>query len=252
MTNEQLMALRGLLREEHLSAFIFPKSSKSMQLEVVTAGEDEMKDSEDEVAQWLGKHLSGVRSPEVAVDGMKISFLRGERLIQALRQSGGITLRTNLNPFVRLPQQLFPHSQRNVVLRMKEYTDGLIHNRLTAIRRVLRKQHADGTLVSASESIAWALGLDVKSLAENRCWLLIASESATLYINKRQISSEILTLFLRESVGVSDVIDIVKGLETYFEYNILLDPEETCYTLFKAAKRIVLSQKSPIASLIAV
>ena len=49
-----------------------------------------------------------------------------------------------------------------------------------------------------------------------------------------------------EGVGVDAYENIQKGLKDYFEYNILLDPDEVNYTLFNAVTREVIEAESPV------
>lgn len=50
------------------------------------------------IAEWLGKELADVASPEVGLDGMVNSYSMTSALISDLRKEGGITLRTNFDP----------------------------------------------------------------------------------------------------------------------------------------------------------
>jgi Xaa-Pro aminopeptidase len=54
-------------------------------------------------------------------------------------------------------------------------------------------------------------------------------------------------------VDIAGYEEVKQGLSDYFEYNILLDPNETSHTLYKAVKaRNIVSGKSPIPTLKAV
>jgi Xaa-Pro aminopeptidase len=55
-----------------------------------------------------------------------------------------------------------------------------------------------------------------------------------------------------EGVGVDAYENVQKGLKGYFEYNILLDPNEVNYTLFKAVTREVIEAESPVKRMKAV
>lgn len=48
------------------------------------------------IAEWLGKELQDVDSPEVGLDGWVNSYSSTSGLIADLRKAGGITVRTNL------------------------------------------------------------------------------------------------------------------------------------------------------------
>ena len=54
------------------------------------------------IAEWLGQELKTIQSPEVGIDGMVSSTRDVRDLIQELRQQGGLTLRTNLDPLKQI------------------------------------------------------------------------------------------------------------------------------------------------------
>ena len=117
-----------------------------------------------------------------------------------------------------------------------EYAGETTHDKLVRIRRALRQQHADGMLMSALDDIAWTLnlrGTDVHCNPVFVSYLLISSTTTTLYINKKKLTAEVSAYLQAEGIGVDDYENVGKGLKDYFEYNILLDPDEVNYTLYQ-------------------
>ena len=133
------------MKREHLSAFIFP-STDAHQSEYVadhwlgrawisgfngSAGtavvtmnsaalwaEEQLSGTEFQlmklkipgtptIAEWLGKELADVASPEVGLDGMVNSYSMTSALISDLRKEGGITLRTNFDPLKEIWKNRF-------------------------------------------------------------------------------------------------------------------------------------------------
>ena len=110
------------------------------------------------------------------------------------------------------------------------------HDKLARIRRALRQQHADGMLMSALDDIAWTLnlrGTDVHCNPVFVSYLLISSNTTTLFVNKEKLTAEVSAYLQAEGIGVDDYENVGKGLKDYFEYNILLDPDEVNYTLYQ-------------------
>ncbi|MCR4853658.1 MAG: aminopeptidase P family protein [Prevotella sp.] len=207
------------------------------------------------IAEWLGQQLSDTRSPEVAIDGMVSSAAFVESLIGDLRRQGGITLRTNLDPLREIWPQRPPIPQNPVEIQPLELAGEPTHEKLQRIRRALRQKHADGMLMAALDDIAWTLNLrgsDVHCNPVFVSYLLIASNSATLYINKVKVSAAVEAYLKAEGVTVAPYEEVRQGLRDYFEYNILLDPSEINYTLFKSATREIVAEASPVAGLKAV
>ncbi|MDD6507831.1 MAG: aminopeptidase family protein P, partial [Prevotellaceae bacterium] len=182
------------------------------------------------ISQWLGQQLSAIDGAVVGVDGSVNSYAAVEALQQELRQEGGITVRVNFDPLARIwtSRPLIPlHPIRIHPLSLAGETAS---SKLTRLRRALRGCHCDGMLVSALDDIAWLLNLrgnDVHCNPVFVAYLLIDSQRATLYINKVKVPAEVMAYLQNEGVQVEEYTAVGKGLADYFEYNILMDPDET-------------------------
>ena len=222
------------------------------------AAEEQLKDTEFQlmklkmedtptIAEWIGKECgAGV---EVAIDGMVNSANSVRELIADLRKQGGITLRTNLDPLEQIWQDRPPIPLNPVEEYPLAYAGEAANVKIARIRQALRKLHADGMLMAALDDIAWTLnlrGTDVHCNPVFVSYLLISSTSVTLYINKEKLTPEVMAYLKGEGVGVDAYENIQKGLKDYFEYNILLDPDEVNYTLFNAVTREVIEAESPV------
>ena len=130
-----------------------------------------------------------------------------------------------------------------------EYAGETTHDKLARIRRALRQQHADGMLMSALDDIAWTLnlrGTDVHCNPVFVSYLLISSTTTTLYINKKKLTAEVSAYLKDEGIAIDDYENVGKGLKAYFEYNILLDPDEVNHTLYKMVSREIIEAESPV------
>lgn len=207
------------------------------------------------IPQWLGRELADEKSPEVALDGMCNSAATVETLVSELRAEGGITLRTNFDPMQRIWHDRPSIPDAPVFIHPMEYAGESAADKLTRIRRALRTVHADGMLVSALDDIAWTLnlrGTDVHCNPVFVSYLLISPTSVTLYINKEKLTAEVSAYLMTQGVTIDDYANVARGLSNYLEYNILLDSDETSYTLTKAVRRKIVSHASPIPTLKAV
>ena len=222
------------------------------------AAEDQLKGTEYQlmklkvegtptIAEWIGRECGA--GAEVAVDGWCSSANEVKALIADLRKQGGITLRTNLDP-LRLIWKNRPTIPDNPVeIHPLEYAGESCHEKVVRIRKALREKHADGMLMSALDDIAWMLnlrGTDVHCNPVFVSYLLISSKDVTIYINKVKLTPEVEAYLQAEGVGVAPYEEITKGLKDYFEYNILLDPDEVNYTLYKTVTRNIVEEESPV------
>lgn len=221
------------------------------------------------IAEWLAAELHtmeesrGLRSlfgasrgHEIGVDGMVYSAAAVEELISEMRQKGGVTVRTNLDPlkFIWSDRPEIPISSVNI--HPLEYCGRTAHEKILDLRKALRTLHADGMLMSALDEIAWTLnlrGTDVHCNPVFVSYLLIDSSSVTLYIDPRKLTPEVSAYLKSEGVKTADYIDVKSGLQHYAEYNILMDPAQTCYGLFRLTKcKEIVRRPSPVAMLKAV
>lgn len=206
------------------------------------------------IAEWLGKELMDVDSPEVGLDGWVNSYSSTCGLIADLRKAGGITVRTNFDPLEEIWKDRPSIPLKPVEIQPMEYAGEDISSKIVRIRKALRAQHADGMLVSALDDIAWTLnlrGTDVHCVPVFVSYLLIASDKVSLFVDETKISSEVRAYL--ESNGVSIYKKVEEGLKAYSEYNILLDGNETSYYLWKAVRcQEIVQASSPIPAMKAV
>ena len=201
------------------------------------------------IAQWLAEELKDEQSHEVGIDGMVNSANAVKELAADLRRAGGITVRTNFDPLALIWHNRPAIPLNPVEIHPLEYAGEPAHEKLARIRQALREKHADGLLVTALDDIAWALNLrgsDVHCNPVFVSYLLISTQKAVLYINKVKLTAEVEAYLKAEGVEVDDYDRVAQGLKDYFEYNILLDPDEVNHTLYKAVTREIIDAESPI------
>ena len=196
------------------------------------------------IAEWLGKEITAHRHPyedwtEVGIDGWCSSTSSVKELIADLRKENGITLRTNFDPLRQIWTARSAIPQNPIEIYPIEYAGETTHDKIARIRQALRQQHADGMLMAALDDIAWTLNLrgsDVHCNPVFVSYLLISPKSVTLYINKEKLTSEVLACLKAEDIKVEDYEQVKNGLKKYFEYNILLDPDEVNYALYEVVR----------------
>ena len=203
------------------------------------------------IAEWINEQWTknDGQWTEVGIDGMVASTTEVRRLIAELRQHGGFTLRTNLDPLREIwpGRPAIPEAEAFVL--PLEYAGESAHEKIARIRKALREKHADGMLMAALDDIAWTLNLrgsDVHCNPVVVSYLLIASNKATLYINPVKLTDAVRAYLRQEGIETDRYENIGKGLKDYFEYNILLDPDEVNYTLFKYVSREIVEAESPV------
>lgn len=208
------------------------------------------------IAEWLGKELQNVQSPEVGLDGMVNSYNYVKDLSYSLRKLGGITLRTNLDPLEQIWENRPSLPANPVEIQPLEYAGETLASKVARIRKSLRELHADGMLVSALDDIAWTLnlrGTDVHCNPVFVSYLLIESDKVSLFVDDNKLSPEVKQYLQDNQVSLYIYNKVEKCLESYSEYNILLDGDETSYYLWKTVKcQEIVAAASPIPAMKAV
>lgn len=208
------------------------------------------------ITEWLGKELQDVQSPEVGLDGMVNSYNYVKDLSYSLRKLGGVTLRTNLDPLEQIWENRPSLPANPVEIQPLEYAGETLVSKVARIRKSLRELHADGMLVSALDDIAWTLnlrGTDVHCNPVFVSYLLIESDKVSLFVDDNKLSPEVKQYLQDNQVSLYNYNKVEKCLESYSEYNILLDGDETSYYLWKTVKcQEIVAAASPIPAMKAV
>lgn len=231
------------------------------------AAEEQLKDTEFQlmklkipgtpsIPQWIAQEIANGSSTEIGVDGLCNSYNLVAEWMEELRKMGGITIRTNLDPLAEVWTDRPAIPQDKVNIHPLQYAGEETSSKIARIRKALREQHADGMLVSALDDIAWTLnlrGTDVHCNPVFVSYLLIASDKVTLFVDDVKLTDEVRTYLAANNIEVSIYNKVKEGLEQYSEYNILLDPNETNYFLWKSVRcQEVVSHKSPIPAMKAI
>lgn len=204
------------------------------------------------ISDWIASELSQNEDEcrEVGLDGMVNSYNDTMALISDLRKAGGITVRTNFDPLEQIWMNRPAIPENPVEIQSLNFAGETVDDKIQRIRKALREHHADGILVSALDDIAWTLnlrGTDVHCNPVFVSYLLISSDQVSLFVNPKKISSEVKAYLDEHGISLFDYNQVEEGLESYADYNILLDGDETSFCLWKSVRcQEIIAAKSPI------
>ena len=208
------------------------------------------------ISEWLGQKLSQKDGAVVGIDGMVNSVDTVESLAAELRRQGGITIRTNFDPLDIIWTDRPSIPENKVEIHDLKYAGETAESKIRRIREELKKIHASGMLVSALDDIAWTLNLrgsDVHCNPVAVAYLLVDESKVTLYVDSWKLGQEVKDYLKKAGITTDEYPNVVKGLRNYQGYNILMDPSETSYTLYKAyGERPKIMAASPIPAMKAI
>lgn len=208
------------------------------------------------ISEWLGQKLSQKDGAVVGIDGMVNSVDTVESLAAELRCQGGITIRTNFDPLYIIWTDRPSIPENKVEIHDLKYAGETAESKIRRIREELKKIHASGMLVSALDDIAWTLNLrgsDVHCNPVAVAYLLVDESKVTLYVDSRKLGQEVKDYLKKAGITTDEYPNVVNGLRNYQGYNILMDPSETSYTLYKAyGERPKIMAASPIPAMKAI
>lgn len=181
------------------------------------------------IPDWIADNVAA--GAEIGIDGTVCSASYAKGLIADMRARGGCTVRLSADPlkFIWKDRPAIPMAP--VRVHPLEYAGESAADKLARIREALRERHADGMLMSALDDIAWTLNLrgqDIECNPVFMAYLVIESDKAVLFVDDQKLDDEVRS-YLRdinvEQRPYAAVADYLR--KDYFEYNILMDPEET-------------------------
>ena len=219
----------------------------------------ERVDGTPSIAEWLQSQHSGGCATEVAVDGMCVSAAEAAELREALRNHGGMTLRTNIDLLQRVWRDRPPLPLGKVRRHPLQYAGETCASKLARLRRELLRRGASAMLVTQLDDIAWTLNLrgsDVHCTPVFVAWLMVEEDRATLFIDSRKLTPETVACLEEEGVSVDEYDGVTEALRHYAGYSLLVDPATVNCTLaqVKGIRRQykVVSAPSPIPMMKAV
>lgn len=194
----------------------------------------ERVDGTPSIPEWIDRELQDGEPTEIGTDGMCMPLAEVEALKAELKRLGGISVRTNLDILDRVWTDRPPVPLNPIAIHPLEYAGEPARDKLGRIRHELLRLGAGGMLMTQLDDIAWTLNLrgsDVHCTPVFVAWLIVAEETAVLFVKDEKLSPEVTDYLHGEGVAVDDYDNIIDALNSYDGYTLLIDPSTTNYTL---------------------
>ena len=193
------------------------------------------------VAEWLGSVLH--KGDIVAVDGW-VNTVAEVNTLKADLEPYGLQLTTDLDPYDSIWANRPGIPDSKVFIHGVEYAGETAAHKLQRIREKIGN-HA--LLTTFLEDIAWTLNLRADDILYTPffvSYLIITPMTATLYINKEKVPSEVEVYLKSEGVGIRPYEAITDDLQAC-ELPVEVQLDKTNYATYKAISQPI-AKASPI------
>lgn len=193
------------------------------------------------VAEWLGSVLH--KGDTVAVDGW-VNTVAEVNTMKADLEPYGLQLTTDLDPYDTIWTDRPGIPDSKVFVHGVEYAGETAAHKLQRIREQLGS-HA--LLTTFLEDIAWTLNLRADDILYTPffvSYLIITPTTATLYINKEKVPSEVEAYLKSEGINIRPYEAITDDLQAC-ELPVEVQLDKTNYTTYKAIRQPI-AKASPI------
>ena len=174
------------------------------------------------------------KGEKIAIDG-KLLSVDQQRNYQALFSAAHLTLATTFDPFPELwsNRVAMPHGLATVY--PQQYAGQSCTEKIAQLRTHLESEQCEVLLLSALDEIAWTLnirGTDVSCNPVVISYLLITSETATLYISPEKVDHTLAVHLQKSGVTNQPYTAIDYALQQLKKQRVLLSPSSTNYHIY--------------------
>ena len=204
-----------------------------------------MKDRQKDtisIEQWLKQELNS--GSLVAIDGRTISATQADKLKQELSANGiHITITEDLVSQNWKNRPVLP--QTRVVDYPVQFAGTNRSDKILQIRNRLKQNHAEATLITQLDDLAWVFNLRGNEIKYNPLFTgygYIDQDQAIIFANRGSFSPELEGNLNREGVSVIDYESIWKVLLQKLPETVCLDPDRTnstAYLFFSEKCRVI-------------
>ncbi|KAK4539259.1 hypothetical protein RGQ29_031932 [Quercus rubra] len=212
---------------------------------------------------WMADNLP--KEAAIGVDTWCVSIDTAKRWEHAFARKHQKLVQTSKNLVDEVWKNQPPPEINPVIIHPLEFSGRSIKDKLNDLRENLKQEKARGIIITALDEVAWLYnirGSDVSYCPVVYAFAIVTSNLALLYVDKRKVSSEVLSYMedngieVREYGAVSSDVALLASnqlnalsAEMKDEFELIwADPTSCCYALYsKLDADKVLLRPSPLA-----
>ena len=107
-------------------------------------------------------------------------------------------------------------------------------SKLSRLRKELLALHAEGTIVSQLDEIAWLCNLRGKDVHCNPVfvsYMIVTQQNATLYISPKKVTEEVKAYLKEQNILLKEYEEILDDLKLYPQPSLMIDPSTNNWEL---------------------
>lgn len=206
------------------------------------------------ISAFLGANLN--HGDTVGIDG-EVFSVEEVRQLEKLLLKNNIFIKSIYDPMNSIWADRPAMPEEPGFIYLTQHAGKTPREKLTAIRKEMKKNGADALLVSSLDEIAWTLnirGNDVHCNPVVLSYLIIEEHTVHLFIHPQKVTKALSTHLEEAGVSIHDYGEIMPFLNHITAGNILLNPAKTNYAVYSAISHQchIIEGTSPITLLKAI
>lgn len=183
------------------------------------------------IAEWLGQVLP--KNSIVGMDGW-VNTIADIRGMKEELEFQGLKLELGNDPAKRLWEDRPALPDDQIEIHPLKFAGETTTSKLSRLRKELLALHAEGTIVSQLDEIAWLCNLRGKDVHCNPVfvsYMIVTQQNATLYISPKKVTEEVKAYLKEQDILLKEYEEILDDLKLYPQPSLMIDPSTSNWEL---------------------
>ncbi|MBQ1634851.1 MAG: aminopeptidase P family protein [Bacteroidaceae bacterium] len=183
------------------------------------------------IAEWLGQVLP--KNSIVGMDGW-VNTIADIRGMKEELEFQGLKLELGNDPAKQLWEDRPALPDDQIEIHPLKFAGETTTSKLSRLRKELLALHAEGTIVSQLDEIAWLCNLRGKDVHCNPVfvsYMIVTQQNATLYISPKKVTEEVKAYLKEQNILLKEYEEILDDLKLYPQPSLMIDPSTSNWEL---------------------
>lgn len=183
------------------------------------------------IAEWLGQVLP--KNSIVGMDGW-VNTIADIRGMKEELEFQGLKLELGNDPAKQLWEDRPALPDDQIEIHPLKFAGETTTSKLSRLRKELLALHAEGTIVSQLDELAWLCNLRGKDVHCNPVfvsYMIVTQQNATLYISPKKVTEEVKAYLKEQNILLKEYEEILDDLKLYPQPSLMIDPSTSNWEL---------------------